>query len=137
MVRKEYAFTAKLNPDRTVTGKTPKHELLMDSSATKGPSPLELMMNGLMGCELSVISYYGPKLFGLQLEDLEMKVQAWRDPEPQDEYYGLRKIEIEWVVKSNKSLEEVKEIIKYAHKVCPVFNSLSGRIVVDEKFTLK
>ncbi|WP_027121848.1 OsmC family protein [[Mycoplasma] imitans] len=137
MARKEYEFTAKLNPDRTVTGKTPRHELVMDSSATKAPTPLELMLNGLMGCEMSVINYYGPKVFGLQLQELEMKIQAWRDPEPADEYYGLRKIEIEWIVKSNKTLEEIKEIIKYSHKICPVFNSLSGRIVIDEKITLK
>ncbi|MDC4163074.1 OsmC family protein [Mycoplasma bradburyae] len=137
MATKNYEIKAKLNSDKTVTGMTSKHEILMDATTTKGMTPLEALLNGLCGCEISVINYYGPKLFGLELQELEMEVKAWRDPEPADEYYGLRKLSIHWIVKSNKTLEEFKEIIKYAHKTCPVFNTLSGRIVFEDTITIK
>ncbi|QZX48969.1 OsmC family protein [Mycoplasma sp. E35C] len=135
MAIKNYEIKAKLNADKTITASSGQHSFVLDASTVKGMSPLAATLNSLCGCEMSIINYFGPKMYGLELQELEMEVKAWRDSEPADEYYGARKIQIHWKVKSNKSLEEFKEIVKYAHKTCPVYNSLSGRIIFEDTFS--
>lgn len=138
MLEKHYQIHASLNQSKLVTSKNADgNEVVMDSITKKYQTPLELALSGLAGCEINAFRHYGKLEFGLELEHIEIKINAYRSAKPKEDYYiGLRVIEFEWIIKSNKTKAELQEIIRYVHSVCPVYNTFSGRIKYLEKITV-
>ena len=124
--------------------KVRSHEFIIDEPKSvagddAGPTPTELLLTSIAGCELSVLSREA-YLMGLQIEKAEIEIEGTLDIRGfmgiADVPPGFQNIKLNIKITSRESREKLDDLIKIVHKRCPALNTLKNPPDIEVSYKL-
>ncbi len=112
------------------------HQLVSDEPETNtGPTPLELVLAGLAGCE-NVMIHRCAKAMGFAYTGVDMDAESEIDQRGSRGVRGVRpyfsKVRLAIRVQTNESEERFRKLVKNVESRCPVYNLfLAADVEVD------
>ena len=120
------------------------HEFIIDEPKSvagddAGPTPTELLLASIAGCELSVFSREA-YLRGLQIEKAEIEIEGTLDIRGfmgiADVPPGFHNIKLNIIITSPESREKIDELIEIVHKRCPALNTIKNPPEIEISYKL-
>jgi len=100
----------------------------------KGPSPIELLLAALGGCQIITLAFFAPRL-GVKLKNVETVVEGYLDPRGFMGTSGIRpgfqKIRISTKIQAEGPSEKIKELVKIAEERCPVNDNIRNSTLIE------
>lgn len=122
-----------------------KHQVILDEPPQQGgedtgPTPLEIMLQGLAGCE-NIIANMVAKEMNFDLQGMEFTIEGRLDlrglqGDPEVRPY-FEKVTIHAQVRTNESNERVQELKEKTDVRCPLFTTLKAAGVEMETTWVK
>jgi len=115
------------------------HEIDLDEpkhigGTDKGPSPIELLLAALGGCQIITLAFFAPRL-GVKLKAVETVVEGYLDPRGFMGSSGIRpgfqKIHISTKIEAEGPSEKVRELVKLAEERCPVNDNVKNNTLIE------
>lgn len=139
MSLKTYNTETVLNDDGTVSANAKTFNFVIDSKSTltsgKGMSPVEAWLNGVAACELSTMKTYSQSK-NFDMPNAKIVISSERLVNPDDGYWGLRKIKAEYYIQTTKSKEEVVEFVKFCQEHCPLHTTIKQIARINFEFVI-
>ena len=116
-----------------------KHQIDIDEPSylggtDKGPSPIELLLAALGGCQIITLAFFAPRL-GVKLRNVETVVEGHLDPRGFMGVSGVRpgfqKICISTKIQAEGDPEKIKELIRMAEERCPVNDNIRNNTLIE------
>jgi len=135
----KYRATLSLKEGLHVLSIFRKHQIDLDESkhlggTDKGPSPIELLLAALGGCQMITLAFFAPRL-GVKLKNVETEVEGYLDPRGFMGVSGVRpgfqKIRISTKIQAEGDPEKIKELIKMAEERCPVNDNIKNNTTIE------
>ena len=134
-------YTAKLSLKEGlhVLSTSRKHQIELDEpsylgGSDKGPSPIELLLAALGGCQIITFAFFAPKL-GVKLKNVETVVEGYLDPRGFMGVSGVRpgfqKIRISTKIQAEGDPEKIKELTRMAEERCPVNDNVRNNTIIE------
>jgi uncharacterized OsmC-like protein len=105
----------------------------------EGPNPLEFFMSSIAFCE-NVTFQRNAALMGVDVDSLETTVRGYFDRKGQWEIGGaepsFKEIIVETKVNSKEAPERIKELVRLAHRRCPMHAMIVKATKVVDKLTI-
>jgi uncharacterized OsmC-like protein len=134
---------AKLVGDQRQEARIKDYTLVCDEPSTvggtdQGPNPLEVFMSAVGFCENVTFARFAT-LKELEFESLETSVRGHWDRRGQGEWEGIEPAFKDFVVEtriaSEAPLDKIREVVRIAHRRCPMHATISKMApVVDKLF---
>jgi len=113
-----------------VTIDEPKHL----GGTDRGPSPIELLLAALGGCQIITLAFFAPRL-GVNLKTVETVVEGYLDPRGFMGVSGVRpgfqKIRISTKIQAEGPSEKIGELMKIAEERCPVNDNIRNNTLIE------
>ena len=134
-------YTAKLSLQEglNVLSISRNHKVTLDEpkhlgGTDKGPSPIELLLAALGGCQIISLAFFAPKL-GVNLKSVETVVEGYLDPRGFMGVSGVRpgfqRIRISTKIQAEGPSEKIKELVKLAEERCPVNDNIKNNTHIE------
>ena len=135
----KYVAKLSLKEDLHVLSFLQGHEISIDEpkslgGTNKGPSPIELLLAALGGCQIITLAFFA-KRSNVKLKRVETVVEGYLDPRGFMGVSGVRpgfqKIRISTKIQAEGPSDKIRELVKIAEERCPVNDNIRNNTLIE------